>query len=390
MRPAGTSTFCVAQRVLDVLRRDVVGGEPRRIEPDAHGVAALAEDPRLGDAGDRLQPVLYEAIGEVGDLQRRMPVRRERQIHDRLRVGLDLGDDRLVDLVGQAAAHPADAVADVVGHGIGVARQLEAHDDQAALLTRDRAHEVDAFDAGDRLLEHARDLALQHLRAGAAVDRFDQDDRRIDVRVFAHRQAAERHQADQHDDEAQHRREDRPADADFGKRHRQDAFGATMRTAAPSRSFTAPSVTITASRARPSTISTWPWRRCPIFTLVSRPCRRRRERRTDPARPGPAPSRARRSLRMRSSISSVTRANMPERSTPSRFGRRARRMMARPLGSKADRSRRPCPHRSLLAIASRLIRRPGRRSTASHGSRARGNRPSATRCSRGSRDPGRD
>ena len=52
-------------------------------------------------------------------------------------------------------------------------------------------------------------------------------------------------QADQHDDEAQHRREDRPADAELGKRHRQEAFGATVRTAEPSRSLTAPSVTMT-------------------------------------------------------------------------------------------------------------------------------------------------
>ena len=57
------------QRVLDVLRRQIVGGEPRCIEPDAHGIAALAEDARLGDAGDRLEPVLDEAVGEIGDLE---------------------------------------------------------------------------------------------------------------------------------------------------------------------------------------------------------------------------------------------------------------------------------------------------------------------------------
>ena len=33
-----------AERVLDVLRRQVVGGEPLGIEPDAHGISPLAED----------------------------------------------------------------------------------------------------------------------------------------------------------------------------------------------------------------------------------------------------------------------------------------------------------------------------------------------------------
>ena len=63
-----------------------------------------AEDPDLGHARQVLQPVLDEAVGVVGDLDLRLPVRRQGQIDDRLGVGLDLGDDRLVDLLGQAAA----------------------------------------------------------------------------------------------------------------------------------------------------------------------------------------------------------------------------------------------------------------------------------------------
>ena len=83
--------------------------------------------------GSVLQPVLDEAVGVVGDLERRVPVAGEGEVDDRLRVGLDLGDDRLVDLVRQPAAHARDAVAHVGGGGVGVARQAERDGDLAAL-----------------------------------------------------------------------------------------------------------------------------------------------------------------------------------------------------------------------------------------------------------------
>ena len=41
------------ERVLDVLRRQLVGGEALRIEPDAHRIFALAEETHVGHAGQR-------------------------------------------------------------------------------------------------------------------------------------------------------------------------------------------------------------------------------------------------------------------------------------------------------------------------------------------------
>src|SRR5690606_7745994 len=205
-----------AQRALDILRRQIVGRQARGIEPDAHGIAAFAEDPRFRHAADRLQPVLHIAVGEVGQLHRRMAVRGKGDVKNRLRIGLDLRHDRLVDLVGQLAAHAADAVAHVVGGGFRVARQLESHDHQAPLRTGDGTDEIDAFDAGDRFLQHAGHLAFDDLGAGAAIQRLHQHHRRIDIRVFADREARESHQADQHHDETEHRREDRTADAEIG------------------------------------------------------------------------------------------------------------------------------------------------------------------------------
>ncbi len=76
-----------------------------------------------------------------------------------------LAIDGLVDLVGQLAAHPRDPVAHVVGGGVGVAVEPEADRDLALLGPADRAHVVDALDAGERLLEHLGDLAFDDVGA---------------------------------------------------------------------------------------------------------------------------------------------------------------------------------------------------------------------------------
>src|SRR3546814_16856031 len=72
------------------------------LEPDAHGHAALAVDADIGDAGQILQAVAHVAVGVVGDLDRRVPVAGEGNVDDRPGVGLDLGDDRFLDLLRQA------------------------------------------------------------------------------------------------------------------------------------------------------------------------------------------------------------------------------------------------------------------------------------------------
>src|SRR3546814_6525118 len=72
-----------------------------------------------------LQAVADVAVGVVGDLDRAVPVAGEGDEDDRLRVGLDLGDDRLLDLVGEPAAHPADPIADVAGRHVGIGAQQE-------------------------------------------------------------------------------------------------------------------------------------------------------------------------------------------------------------------------------------------------------------------------
>ena len=201
-----------AQRRLDVLRGKVEGGEPLRIEPDAHGILPLAEQADLGNAGNGLELILDVAVGIVGDLERGVPVAGKGKMQDRLRVGLALLDDRLLDLVRQPPAHAADAVAHVRRGIIRIAVELEADRDLARFLAADRGDVVDAFDAGERVFQHLGDLRLDDRGAGAGIGRLDGDHRRVDGRVFAHAQAVIGDEADEHEHEAQHRGEDRALD----------------------------------------------------------------------------------------------------------------------------------------------------------------------------------
>ncbi len=59
-----------ADGVLDILRGELEGRQLVGVQPDAHGVFALAEDAHIGHARHRLQPRLDDAVDDVGDLQR--------------------------------------------------------------------------------------------------------------------------------------------------------------------------------------------------------------------------------------------------------------------------------------------------------------------------------
>ncbi len=167
-----------------------------------------------------------------------MPVAAQRQIDNRLGIGLDPLDDRVIDFVGQQPTDTADAVANVVGRLVAVAVEPEGYGDLAVLRTADRRGEVDALDTGDGLLEDLRHLGLDDVRAGPGIGRLDIDHRRIDVGVLANRQIEEADRSDQQDQDAHHRRQHRPADGYVRENHLAAPFAASSTmTGAPLRSF---------------------------------------------------------------------------------------------------------------------------------------------------------
>ena len=161
--------------------------------------------------------------------------------------------------------------------------------------------------------------------------------------IFADRQALQRHQAEDDQQQADDGREDRPADRQLGDAHVRNSASAVWpasarcsRTALPSRTFCVPSTTTRSCSFRPATISTSPGRRLPSFTS-----RRSRDAVLDDEHERTALLRHDRRLRARAASAStspcsVTVMNMPGRSTPSWFGISARTAIERVTGSTRE------------------------------------------------------
>ncbi len=246
------------QRVLDVGDRELARRERLPVDPDAHRVAAAADDADARDAGHRRHAVDDVALGVVRELEHRHRVGRERERHDGVGVRVGFHDLRRIGLGRQAAQHARDAVAHVVGRGVDVAVDVELDADLRALVLAVGFDLEDALDAGDGVLDDLRDLGLDDRGRRAAIRRRDRDGRAVDVGILADGQPLQRHQAEDHQQHAEHGREDRPPDGQLRDPHSVSSApgGGLSCTTLPSRTFCVPSTTTRSCSATPSTIST--------------------------------------------------------------------------------------------------------------------------------------
>src|SRR5690606_21293917 len=236
------------------------------------------------------------------------------------------------------AAGPRDLVTHFGRGGVRVARQVELDIDLAAFGAAARGHDIDALDTRKLVFERLGDLRFDHFWRRALVGGVDRVNRLVDVRVLAHGQARIRNQADQHDDQRQHRCEHRPLDADFGQDHERGvpgapaAAGLTISTGAPSVKRWNPATTTCSPAATPVRISTLPSRRSPRVTSA---------RCALPARtlntywfcPDGASAASGTASTWSAPNRSCTRANMPGRSRESGLGTVARIRIERPPAS---------------------------------------------------------
>ncbi len=121
-------------RAVHVDDSEPVGREPGGIEPYAHRIPALAADDDGPDAGEPEQPLLQDDGRDVRDFEVREAFSIEREPHDRLRVRVDLRDDRVLGLPRQLSPQSRHAVAHVVGGLVHVARKHELDRDPGDLL----------------------------------------------------------------------------------------------------------------------------------------------------------------------------------------------------------------------------------------------------------------
>ena len=125
--PAAACTFCARISLHHVAGRQAALGDLLRVEPDAHGVVAAAEQLHLADAVDAREAVLdvqHRVVAQVGHV---VAVVRRQQMHDHGQVGraLDGRDAEAAHFLGQARLGLRDAVLHELLGLVGVGAELE-------------------------------------------------------------------------------------------------------------------------------------------------------------------------------------------------------------------------------------------------------------------------
>jgi hypothetical protein len=165
----------------DVECGETAGGEEVGIEPDAHGVLALAEDDDGADTGDTLECIADVDVEIVGDEAggERVIGGDEAGGEDEVGVGLGDGDAGVVDDCWETALRRGYAVLHVDGGDVEIVAGLEGDGDGGgAVVGAGGAHVTHALDAVDGLLEDDGDRGFNVLGVGPNVVAGDDDLRR--------------------------------------------------------------------------------------------------------------------------------------------------------------------------------------------------------------------
>ncbi len=211
----GDLDVLLGDRVLDVDRGDAERGELVGIEPDAHRVAALAEDLHVADAGQALERVDHLQIRVIAQRHRIDRAVGRGEIDDQHEVRVLLLDRHagLVDDRRQDRRRLRDAVLHVDrGDAQGIADLEGDGDRRRAVVRARRRHVHHAGHAVDLLLERGRHGVGDDLGAGAGIDRADDDLRRRDLRELRDRKQEVADRAREQHDDRDRGCEDRPLD----------------------------------------------------------------------------------------------------------------------------------------------------------------------------------
>ena len=191
-----------------------------RLEPDAHGECAVAQDVGTLDAGDGAQPRLDDANEIVRNLVLVEVGRGEAEVERReLRVGVLHLDDRCLRLGRKVVPHLCDLRLDLREGGVGVVVEPQVYRDRADPLSARGFHVVDAVRAGDDALERRGDEPAHEIGVGADIGRRDADDRDVAARILANTERPDRLQAGDQDDQVDDDGQDGPLDEEIREPH---------------------------------------------------------------------------------------------------------------------------------------------------------------------------
>ena len=206
---------------------DLAGGHAERcdalrIEPDAHGIFARAEQADVADAIEPDQPVPDVLQRVVRQIQLVARVVGRVDVHDHQDVGRVLrGDDtEPAHVFGQARQRNVDAVLHEHLRLVEIGPEREGGGDGDATIGRGLRGDVQhPLHTVDFLFEGRRHGCRDRFRIGSGVGRRHGDARWSDFRVLRYGKAEVRHGANQHDQHGDHAGENRAIDEQLGEAH---------------------------------------------------------------------------------------------------------------------------------------------------------------------------
>jgi hypothetical protein len=189
------------------------------VDPDAHRIAALSADEYAGYARKLREPIDDLGLGDPRELDLVEARAGQRDPHDRVGVGVPLGNDGLFDLVGKLVADARHAVTHVVRSRLEIMIEHKLHIDPRNLLAADRGHFLHPRQTVELVFENVGHRRLDHLGRRTREYGGDGDQGRIDRRQLAVLEPRSAEDAEERDHQRHHRGENRPVDADLGDPH---------------------------------------------------------------------------------------------------------------------------------------------------------------------------
>ena len=221
----GDLDVLAAHRVQHLVGGQILLGDLVRVEPQAHGVVARAEQAHLADPAHPGQLVLDVQGRVVAQVEHVVAFAGRAQMHHhgQVRRALDRGDAELADHVGQARQGLGDPVFDLLLGQVRIGADLEGHGQRHVAVGRgQRVHVEHALDAVDLLFERRCHGLGDDRRVGARELGLDHDRRRRHLGVLRDRQIDHGGQAGDEDQHRQDAGKDRAIDEESRERHGDD------------------------------------------------------------------------------------------------------------------------------------------------------------------------
>src|SRR5690606_7102229 len=165
-------------------------------------------------AGDSLQALFKNIIGNVRQVQQAPLVTLHIKEHNRLGVRIPFGNYGRLRIGREISLGPGHTVPHIIGGGFHVRTHIKLHGNAAVSVITDRGEGFNAGDSVDGFLQWLSNLGFNHIRVGPYIGRPDVNDRWVHTWIFPDAQKTYPNDPKQDDGNRKHNGQYWPVDTD--------------------------------------------------------------------------------------------------------------------------------------------------------------------------------